>query len=49
MSSPAPDPGAVPDSPSFTELPSDEPAAPGEPVPPAHAPEDAPEDDPSDG
>ena len=34
MSSPIPDPGAVPDEPNFTDLPSDDPPAPGEPVPP---------------
>lgn len=34
MSSPIPDPGAVPDEPNFSDLPSDDPPAPGEQVPP---------------
>ena len=34
MRSPVPDPGAVPDEPNFTELPSQDPPAPGEPAVP---------------
>ncbi len=45
MSSPIPDPGAVPDEPSFSDLPSDDPPAPGEPVP--ANPDVDPEDDPT--
>lgn len=34
MSSPIPDPGAVPDGPSFTDLPATDPPTSDEPVPP---------------
>ena len=40
MSSPIPDPGAVPDGPNFTDLPSDEPPTHGGPVPPRPPQED---------
>ena len=45
MSSPVPDPGAVPDSPDFDDLPHDPPRRPGEVPTAPDDPQDPPVDD----
>ncbi len=40
MSSPIPDPGAVPDAPNFDGLPTNDEPDPREPVPPPPSPDD---------